>query len=166
MFLVTSLAHWLILYLFSFFKKKNSLSFIFFPFCFSSKHFYILQVQFSSVLFSPVQSLSCVWLLQPHGPQHARPPRPSPTSGVYPNSCPSVMPSQTSHPLSSPSPPALNLSQHQGLFKWVSSSHQVAKVLAFQLQHQSFQCRDVQWARNLEKVIPHSRKFEKHFSKQ
>ena len=44
-----------------------------------------------------------------------------------------------SHPLSSPSPPALNLSQHQGLSKWVSSSHQVAKVLAFQLQHQSFQ---------------------------
>ena len=42
-----------------------------------------------------------------------------------------------SHPLSSPSPPALNLSQHQGLFKWVSSSHQVAKVLEFQLQHQS-----------------------------
>ena len=45
---------------------------------------------------------------------------------------------QPSHPLSSPSP-ALNLSQHQGLFKWVSSSHQVAKVLEFQLQHQSFQ---------------------------
>ena len=35
---------------------------------------------------------------------------------------------QPSHPLSSPSPPALNLSQHQGLFKWVSSSHQVAKI--------------------------------------
>ena len=46
---------------------------------------------------------------------------------------------QPSHPLSSPSPPALNLSQHQGLFKWVSSSHQVAKVLEFQLQHQSYQ---------------------------
>ena len=46
---------------------------------------------------------------------------------------------QPSHPLSSPSPPALNLSQHQGLFKWVSSSHQVAKVLEFQFQHQSFQ---------------------------
>ena len=45
--------------------------------------------------------------------------------------------SQPSHPLSSPSPPAFNLSQHQGLFKWVSSSHQVAKVLEFQLQHQS-----------------------------
>ena len=45
---------------------------------------------------------------------------------------------QQSHPLSSPSP-VFNLSQHQGLFKWVSSSHQVAKVLEFQLQHQSFQ---------------------------
>ena len=39
---------------------------------------------------------------------------------------------QPSHPLSSPSPPALNLFQHQGLFQWVSSSHQVAKVLEFQ----------------------------------
>ena len=46
---------------------------------------------------------------------------------------------QPSHPLSSPSPPAFNLSQHQGLSQWVSSSHQVAKVLEFQLQHQSFQ---------------------------
>ena len=46
---------------------------------------------------------------------------------------------QPSHPLSSPSLPALNLSQHQGLFKWVSSLHQVAKVLEFQLQYQSFQ---------------------------
>ena len=45
---------------------------------------------------------------------------------------------QPSHPLLSPSPPAVNLSQHQDLFKWVSSSHQVAKVLEFQLQHQSF----------------------------
>ena len=44
---------------------------------------------------------------------------------------------QPSHPLSSPSPPALNPSQHQSLFKWISSSHQV--VLEFQLQHQSFQ---------------------------
>ena len=38
---------------------------------------------------------------------------------------------QPSHPLSSPSPPALNLSQHQGLFKWVNSSHQVAKCWSF-----------------------------------
>ena len=46
---------------------------------------------------------------------------------------------QPSHPLSSPSPPAFNLSQHQGLFQWVSSLHQVAKILQFQLYHQSFQ---------------------------
>ena len=45
---------------------------------------------------------------------------------------------QPSHPLSSPSPLTFNLSQHQGVFKWVSSSHQMAKVLEFQLQHQSF----------------------------
>ena len=46
---------------------------------------------------------------------------------------------QPSHPLSSPSPSTFNLSQHQDLFQWVSSSHQVAKVLEFQLQDQSFQ---------------------------
>ena len=46
---------------------------------------------------------------------------------------------QSSHPLSSPFSLALNLSQHQGLCKWVNSSHQVAKVLELQLQHQSFQ---------------------------
>ena len=46
---------------------------------------------------------------------------------------------QPSHPLSCPSPLSFNLSQHQGLFQWVSSLHQVAKVLELQLQHQSFQ---------------------------
>ena len=46
---------------------------------------------------------------------------------------------QPSRPLSSPSPPAFNLSQHQSHFKWVNSSHQVAKILELQLQHQSFQ---------------------------
>ena len=46
---------------------------------------------------------------------------------------------QPFYPLSSPSPPAFNLSQHQCLFQWVSSSHQAAKVLELQLQHQSFQ---------------------------
>ena len=45
---------------------------------------------------------------------------------------------QPSHPLSSPSP-APNLSQHQGFFQWVNSSYEVAQVLEFQLQHQSFQ---------------------------
>ena len=46
---------------------------------------------------------------------------------------------QPSHPLSSPSPPAPNPSQHQSLFQWVSSLHEVAKVLEFQPQHHSFQ---------------------------
>ena len=46
---------------------------------------------------------------------------------------------QPSHLLSSLSPPTFNLSQHQGLFQWVSSSHQVAEILEFQLQNQSFQ---------------------------
>ena len=46
---------------------------------------------------------------------------------------------QPSHPPLSPSPPTFNLSQHQGLFKWVSSSYQVAKVLEFHLQYQSYQ---------------------------
>ena len=51
---------------------------------------------------------------------------------------------QPSHPLRSPSPPAFNLSQHQGLIQRVSSLHQVAKVLEFQLQHQSFQLMNIQ----------------------
>ena len=78
--------------------------------------------------------------LPPHGPQHARPPCPSPAPGVHPTHVhrvgDAILPA---HPLSSPSPPAFNLSQHQGLFKRLSSSHEVAKVLEFQLQHQSFQ---------------------------
>ena len=78
--------------------------------------------------------------LQPHEPQHARPPCPSPIPGVYQTHFHWVGDAiQPSHLQSSPSPPALNLSQHQGLFKWVSSSHHVAKILEFQLLHQSFQ---------------------------
>ena len=74
--------------------------------------------------------------LRSHGLQKTRLPCASPTSRAYSNSHPSSRwCSQPSHPLSSTSPPALNLSQHQGLFKWVSSSYQVAKVLEFQLQH-------------------------------
>ena len=87
--------------------------------------------QFSSV------AQSCL-TLQPHGLQHTRLPCSSPTPGACSNSCPLVGDAiQPSHHLSSPSPPAFNLSQHQGLFKWVSSSHQVARVLEF--QHQSLQ---------------------------
>ena len=52
---------------------------------------------------------------------------------------------QPSHPLLSPSPSTFNLSQHQGLFKWVSSSHQVAKVLEFQLQHIIFPMNIEDW---------------------
>ena len=59
---------------------------------------------------------------------------------------------QSSHPLLSLSPPVFNLSQHQVLFKWVSSSHQVAIVLEFQLHHQSFQWTLRAW---LSRVSPH-----------
>ena len=92
----------------------------------------------NSVQFSSFQSLSdSLW---PHEMQHTRPPCPSPTPRVYQTHVHWVGDViQLSYPLSSPSPPALNLSQSQGLFKWVSSSHQVAKVLEFQLQQQSFQ---------------------------
>ena len=99
--------------------------------------FFTSSLQFSSVQFScSVMSDS----LRPHESQHARAPCPSPTPGVYSNSCPS---SQWCHlaisssvvPFSS-CPQSL---QHQGLFQWVNSSHEVAKVLKFQLQHQSFQ---------------------------
>ena len=78
--------------------------------------------------------------LRAHESQHARPPCPLPTPGVHSNSCPFIGDAiQPSHPLSSPSPPASNLSQHQHLSQWVSSSHQVAKILELQVQHQSFQ---------------------------
>ena len=93
--------------------------------------FYWASVQFSlSVL---VESL------QHHGLQHARLP-------VY-HQLPEFTQTyvhwvghaiQPTHPLLFTSPPAFNLSQHQGLFKWFSSSYQVAKVLEFQLQHQPF----------------------------
>ena len=54
---------------------------------------------------------------------------------------------QPSHPLFSPSPPAPNCSQHQDLFKWDSSLHEVAKVLEFQLQHQSLDWSPLGWTR-------------------
>ena len=78
--------------------------------------------------------------LWPHEPQHPRPPCPSPTPRVHPSPCPS---NWWCHPTISSSvassPPDLNLSPHQGLFQWVSSLHEVAKVLELQLQHESFQ---------------------------
>ena len=78
--------------------------------------------------------------LRPQELQHARPPCPSPTPGVTQTHVHRVSDAiQPSHPLSSPSPPAPNPSQHQRVFQWVNSSHEVAKILEFQLQHHSFQ---------------------------
>ena len=72
--------------------------------------------------------------LQPHGLQHTRPPCPSPLPEFTQTHVHWVGDAiQPSHLLSSPSVSALNLSQHQGLFTWVRPSHQVAKVLEFQL---------------------------------
>ena len=88
------------------------------------------SVQFS---YSIVSDSVTPWTM------HARLPCASPTPGACSNSCPS---SQWCHPTTSSSvvsSPAFNLPQHQSLFQWVSSSHQVAKVLGLQLQHQSFQ---------------------------
>ena len=103
-----------------------------FSFCIQrTRHRWVINSssQFSSVHFScSLVSDS----LQPHGLQHTRPPCPSPTPRVYSNSCPL---SRWCHPAISssviPSPPAFNLSQRHSLFKWVRSSHQVAKGLEF-----------------------------------
>ena len=114
-------------------KSKRIPKNIYYYFIDYTKAFYCLQ-------FSSFQSLSFVWLCDPMN--HS-------TSGllVHHQLLESTQTHvhwvgdaiQPSHPLSSPSSHTLNLSQQQGLFKWVSSSHQVAKVLEFQLQHQSFQ---------------------------
>ena len=92
--------------------------------------------QFSSVQVSRSVVSDSLW---PHRPQHIRPP--------YHHQLLEFTQThvhwggdaiQASHPLPSPSCPAFTLSQHQGLFKWVNSLHQVAKLLEFQLQHRSF----------------------------
>ena len=90
------------------------------------------SVQFSGSVMSNSQ--------RPHELQHARPPCPSPTSGVHSNYVHRVSDAiQPSHPRSSPSPPAPNPSQHQSLFQRVNSSRESAKVLEFQFQHHSLQ---------------------------
>ena len=72
--------------------------------------------------------------LRPHESQHARPPCHHQLPEFTPTHVHQVSDAiQPSHPLSSPSPPAPNPSQHQGLFQWVNSSHELAKVLEFQL---------------------------------
>ena len=104
-------------------------------------HSFHIASEFSGVSitsFSSVQSLSCVRLFST--PWTAAHQASLSIIGVYSNSCPL---SQWCHPTISssvvPSAPAFNLSQHKGLFQRDSSSHQVAKVLEFQLQHPFFQ---------------------------
>ena len=78
--------------------------------------------------------------LQPQGRQLVRVSCPSLSPRVCSNSCPLNQQYYPSISFSvTPFSPALSLSQHQGLFQWVSSSHQIAKILELKLQHQSFQ---------------------------
>ena len=92
--------------------------------------------QFSSVQFNRSVVSDCLW---PHGLQHIRLPCHSNSWSLLKlMSTESMCHPTISSPVAS-SPPAFNLSHHQSLFKWLSSLHQVAKVLEFQLQHQSFQ---------------------------
>ena len=107
----------------------------------------------SSAQFSYSGMSNYLW---PHGLQHTRLPCPSPAPGACSNSCPSR---GWCHPAISfsviPFSSCLNLSQHQGLFRCVSSSHQVARVLDFQLQHQSFQWlfRTYSWFNTMHQAI-------------
>ena len=85
----------------------------------------------SSVQFSRSVMSDSLW---PHGLQHTRLPCLSPTPELAQTHVHQVSDAiQPSHPLSSSSPPAFNLSRHQGLFRWVSSTHQMAKGLELQL---------------------------------
>ena len=94
----------------------------------------------NSLSISSVQSLSHVWLFNPMDcstpgfPFHLQLLEPAQTHFHWVGDA-----IQPSHPLLSPFPPAFNVSEHQGLFQWVSSLHHVLKVLELQLQHQSFQ---------------------------
>ena len=94
------------------------------------------SVQFSSVAQSCLTLCDPMDCSTPGLPVHHHLPEPTQTHVHWAGDA-----IQPSHPLSSPSPTTFNLSQHQGLLKWVGSSHQVAKVLEFQLQYQSFQWR-------------------------
>ena len=97
-------------------------------------------MKINSQMCQLVQSLSCIWLCNPMDcsipgfPVHHQLQELAQTHVHWVGDA-----IQPSHPLSSPSPPAFNLSQHQGFFQWISPLHLVAKVLEFQLQHQSFQ---------------------------
>ena len=101
-----------------------------------SRH--LVSVQLDSLICCCSVAQSCPTLCSSMDLQHARFPCPSPSPRVCSNAYPSVMPSNHLI-LSSASPPTFRLSPHQGLFQGVGSSHQVAKVLELQFQHQFFQ---------------------------
>ena len=94
-------------------------------------YFFLCSVQFNRSVVSHS--------LRSHELQHARPPCPSPTPGVYPNSCPSSRWCHLTISSSRPFSSCLQSFPTSGSFKWVRSSHQVAKILEYQFQHQSFQ---------------------------
>ena len=97
---------------------------------------------------------------QPHGPQHSKLLCPPLSPRACSDSCPSSRwRSPTISSSAAPSPPALNLSQHQGLFQWAGSLHQVAKVLELQLPHQSFQ-----WIFRVDFLILQSKGLSRVFS--
>ena len=107
--------------------------------CILSPCLFNLYAEFSSVQFSSVAQ-SCLTLCNPMNcstpglPVHHQLPEFTQTHVHRVGDA-----IQSSHPLSPPSPPTSNPSQHQGLLQWVNSTHEVAKVLEFQLQHHSFQ---------------------------
>ena len=95
------------------------------------------KLHYHILLFSHSVLSNSLWH---HGLQHTSLPCPSLSHELCSNSCPlSERCIQATHLLFPRFPPAFNLSQHQGLFQWLSSSDQVAKLLELQLQHQSFQ---------------------------
>ena len=101
---------------------------------------FLVKESSSLQLLSRVQPFSTPWTAARHASLSISNswslPKLMPIELVMPSSWSAI---QLSHPLLSPSPPAFNLPQHQGLFQQVSSSHTMAKVLEFQVQHQSFQ---------------------------
>ena len=128
-------------------REQNSAKLVqsksWFPFQFSRNLDYeeqkSLSLVLSSVQFSPVAE-SCPTLCDPMNPSTPGLPVHHQLLEFTQTHVHRVSDAiQPSHPLSSPSPPAPSPSQHQSLFQWVNSSHEVAKVLEFQLQHQSFQ---------------------------
>ena len=120
------------------FKESSQLPLLFFL-----NHFRLFSLKFFLIWFILFLLLSFSHLVKFNSLRpmycHARPLCPSPSPKVCPSSCPLH---RWWHPEISSSDTlfssALNLSQHQGLFQWVSCSHQMTKILEFQLQHQSF----------------------------